>query len=184
MSVLGAGLHDKYEFAQLHFHWGNNSKVGSEHLINGRAFPLEVHFVHFNSRYVTLGEAVGHEDGLAVIGVMFHVSNTDNEALAPIIEAAGKVTKAKQKTVTSKDIKLESLLPEDPDKFYRYQGSLTTPGCNEIVTWSVLHSSIPVSEKQLKTLRSVLDADGHMMGNNYRYKIFYTDIFNTSLDTL
>lgn len=36
------GLDDVYQFEQLHFHWGSDSKKGSEHLIDGQAFPLEV----------------------------------------------------------------------------------------------------------------------------------------------
>ena len=50
----------------------------------------------------------------------------------------------------------------------RYEGSLTTPGCNEIVTWSVLRHAAAVSEQQLHALRSLLDGEGHTMGDNYR----------------
>lgn len=36
------GMDDTYQFLQLHFHWGADSKRGSEHLIDGKKFPLEV----------------------------------------------------------------------------------------------------------------------------------------------
>jgi carbonic anhydrase len=33
----------KYDLHQVHFHWGGNDFEGSEHRINGRQYPLEVH---------------------------------------------------------------------------------------------------------------------------------------------
>ena len=52
--------------------------------------------------------------------------------------------------------------------YYTYQGSLTTPGCNEIVTWIVLETPIKISKKQLKALRSLTDGHGDPLVNNFR----------------
>lgn len=32
--ITGGGLPDRYNFAQLHFHWGQDSLKGSEHYID------------------------------------------------------------------------------------------------------------------------------------------------------
>ena len=34
--LTGGGLADRYNFVQLHFHWGVDSMRGSEHYINFR----------------------------------------------------------------------------------------------------------------------------------------------------
>ena len=69
MYFLGAGLPNSYNVEQLHFHWGNNSNEGSEHEIDGKSYPLEMHLVHYNSKYKSVSEAVedNKRDGLAVV---------------------------------------------------------------------------------------------------------------------
>ena len=32
--ITDGGLTDRFNFVQLHFHWGSNSTTGSEHQIN------------------------------------------------------------------------------------------------------------------------------------------------------
>ena len=168
-AVSGGGLPGQFVFAQGHFHWGNYSHVGSEHLIGGRAFPLELHLVHFNAQYGSIQESLKYEDGLAVIGVLHELSDMDNPSLDPIIESLEHIKNATNAPVdTRKEFSLKSLLPSNTAAFYRYSGSLTTPGCNEIVTWTVLHHPQTVSKYQLARLRSVLDSEGHPMGDNYR----------------
>lgn len=49
-----------------------------------------------------------------------------------------------------------------------YKGSLTTPGCNEVVTWLVSIRPVGISSTDLKLLRSLSDDKGHKMMNNFR----------------
>ena len=70
-SVLGEG--QSYQMLQLHFHWGSDNSRGSEHTINGEEFPMEMHIVH-KKVGLTVEEALGTSDGLAVVGQMFQVA--------------------------------------------------------------------------------------------------------------
>lgn len=48
----------------------------------------------------------------------------------------------------------DSLLPVDKShlSYYRYHGSLTTPGCHEAVIWTVAAHKLPISREQVNTL--------------------------------
>jgi hypothetical protein len=41
------------------------------------------------------------------------------------------------------------LLPTIKDSFFRYKGSLTTPPCSEVVTWTLMTDPICVDERQV-----------------------------------
>lgn len=49
-----------------------------------------------------------------------------------------------------------------------YDGSLTTPGCNEVVTWLVSIHPIGINSKDLKELRSLRDDEGNRLVGNFR----------------
>ena len=63
----------KYLLVQTHWHWGPDDTLGSEHTIEGRKFPLEVHMVHYNEKYKDMEEASNHVDGIAVNAIMYEV---------------------------------------------------------------------------------------------------------------
>ena len=46
------GLDDRYHthfcLDSFHFHWGSSDLYGSEHYVDGGAYPLEIHFVHYS----------------------------------------------------------------------------------------------------------------------------------------
>ncbi len=42
---------DHFCMENFHFHWGSMDAQGSEHTVNRRRFPMEMHLVHRNMRY-------------------------------------------------------------------------------------------------------------------------------------
>jgi len=53
-------------------------------------------------------------------------------------------------------------------RFYRYDGSLTTPNCYESVIWSVLQEPLQLSYDQLRAFQSLHDEKRNLMKNTYR----------------
>jgi len=174
--VYGGGLPGIYQFAQFHLHWGSVDSQGSEHTINKKAYPMELHLVHFKTEYgndivsAIKNEPKGKNDNLAVLGIMFEIQDEDNEALEPMMNALEKVaTTDITKKVDMEVTTLKSLLPKDTKNFYRYQGSLTTPGCNEIVVWTVFKESVGISAGQMAKFRqNVKLNEGKTLVDNYR----------------
>jgi carbonic anhydrase len=158
--ISGGGLEGEYKAAQLHLHWGASSGKGSEHRIDGKQYPAEVHIVHYSTKYKTFSEAAAQPNGLAVLGFFYEISDEDNPNYETIIEALSAI----KQPYTSTDISpvtLSSILPCDMNDFFRYSGSLTVPACSETVVWTVFKSTIQISEKQLNTFRSLLSVDVH-----------------------
>uniref|UniRef100_A0A8C5QR93 Carbonic anhydrase n=1 Tax=Leptobrachium leishanense TaxID=445787 RepID=A0A8C5QR93_9ANUR len=155
MSVINDGpLTGKYRLRQFHFHWGSTDADGSEHVIDGKVYPAELHIVHWNShRYPTFEEAAKHPDGLAVIGVLLKIGEK-NPVLQTIIDNLGQVkTKGKEHMLIKYE--LSSMLPKDLN-YWTYPGSLTTEPYFECVTWIVLQHAIPISSAQLTQFRGLL----------------------------
>lgn len=47
-------------------------------------------------------------------------------------------------------LKLQQLLPQDTSNFFTYNGSLTTPPCNEVVIWSIFTQPFFITTSQVK----------------------------------
>uniref|UniRef100_A0A674KFT5 Carbonic anhydrase n=1 Tax=Terrapene triunguis TaxID=2587831 RepID=A0A674KFT5_9SAUR len=147
--INGGPLEGPYRLKQFHFHWGMKHSQGSEHTVDSKSFPSELHLVHWNARkYATFGEAAAAPDGLAVVGIFL------------------EGTKAQFRTFNPK-----CLLPSSLN-YWTYPGSLTTPPLYESVTWIVLKEPVRISEKQLEKFRTLLftsEGDERIqMVNNFR----------------
>ena len=51
--------------------------------------------------------------------------------------------------VSIAEIHISDILPKDLDKYYQYDGSLTTPPCTENVRWTVIPEPLTVDEAQV-----------------------------------
>ncbi|KAM8828565.1 carbonic anhydrase 15 isoform 2-T2 [Spinachia spinachia] len=78
MSVSGGGLAGVYHTVQMHFHWGGVATNGSEHTVDGRRYPMEMHVVNMKSIHPNVTAALGDPTGLAVLGFFLDVVYADN----------------------------------------------------------------------------------------------------------
>uniref|UniRef100_A0A8C3CU93 carbonic anhydrase n=1 Tax=Cairina moschata TaxID=8855 RepID=A0A8C3CU93_CAIMO len=163
----GGGLPGRYRALQLHFHWGSPAANGSEHTLDGHQLPMELHIVHINAKYRTLGEAKGHPSGLAVLGCFFQVSEAPNPNYNTIVSGLRNISHAGQSVDLASTFRLSTLLPRASrlSRYYRYQGSLTTPDCSEAVVWTVFEEPVDIGWAQVAWAALPW---GWRMTNNYR----------------
>ncbi|XP_053326670.1 carbonic anhydrase 15-like [Spea bombifrons] len=154
INISGAGLPNTYRALQFHFHWGNPTKDGSEHTMDGKQFPMELHIVHMNAKYNSIVDAKKDPQGLAVLGFFFTVGEVDNPNYNTLVAAMKNVSLEGDYIDLTSTFPLESLLPphDKLTRYYRYQGSLTTPDCSEVVIWTVFEQPVTISRSQLRIL--------------------------------
>lgn len=128
---------DEFVLEQFHFH------VPAEHEIDGKRAAAEVHFVHKNKS----GAAVA----LAVM-ITSPESAPSNPGLRLPITLAPKMICNSAKSTTADYAELSSLLPENRNAFFRYDGSLTTPPCSQPVIFVVMANPIVATSAQIQSL--------------------------------
>lgn len=166
LDVSGASLENTHRVEQFHFHWGSVNTQGSEHTLDGAQYPMELHIVTYNTKYADFSTAAGNSDGLAVLGFFFEISASDNSVLASLVTSLSSVTTSAQ-TTSATPFALDTLIPSSAS-FFRYQGGLTTPTCDEVVTWSVFRETIKISSTQLAAFRALQDSSNNAIEDNYR----------------
>ena len=154
--LSGGPLAGDYNVLQFHFHWGSENSQGSEHTVNGQKYPLELHIVHTKD-----GEAdpLNTAKGLAVTGFFFEINNQDNPNLTPLTDALEDVVNSDAEVAfEDSGFRIDELIADvidsaDMSDYSHYEGSLTTPTCNEVVEWINFLRPISVSNTQLEQFR-------------------------------
>ncbi|XP_058650368.1 carbonic anhydrase 7-like isoform X3 [Onychostoma macrolepis] len=216
IKVQGGALPGVYNTKQFHLHWGNgSSSPGSEHTVDGKQYPMELHIVSVHSKYngsVSAALAAKDSTALAVLGFFIEVSMTfiqsrekhkhkwlgcvhmgmhccvcvcffnqqgTNEANKTkswdiLTSYLTKIRNSGDQTSDiMNQITLNSLIEGvDRTKYYRYQGSLTTPSCNEAVIWTVFKEPVKVSQAFINRFSTTVffkDASASVLNtNNFR----------------
>ncbi|NWI55715.1 CAH15 anhydrase, partial [Calyptomena viridis] len=171
--VEGGGLTRKYKAVEFHLHWGIPGEQqyipGSEHSIDGEKYAMELHLVHIREDVSDVTEAKKNKDGLAVLAFFIKVAEKENKNYATLLNELENI-KYKGQTAQMDPLPLSSLLPaeEDLGRYYRYEGSLTTPDCHQGVIWTIFEEPVELSLLQVSQF-AALHFDGknstHMIEN-------------------
>ena len=125
----------KYDLKQFHFH------TPSEHALDGRRTPMEAHFVH-----------MGEGGNAAVIGVFLEAGGKDASPVFSAVMAAAPKEEGKGKL--AKPVYPAAFLPKSK-RFFRYEGSLTTPPCSEVVEWNVFSAPVAVAPADIEAFKAI-----------------------------
>ena len=138
------------KFVHLDFAPGNTVTVGqqaftlesahfhspSEHHIDGVSFAAELHLVH--------ADAGGN---LAVVGLLF-APGDPSPVVQEVLDAAPPAGEVSSQSFT---LNAGGFAPEELG-YYRYDGSKTTPPCDEPVDWYVMRGPRTISLEQVNGL--------------------------------
>lgn len=139
----------KYKLLQVHFH------RPSEHMVAGKSFPMEAHFVHR-----------AESGALAVVGVLM----STGKANAAFARVAGTMpTREGPPVKADAGFNPNEMLPRKLS-YYRYPGSLTTPPCSETVEWLLLSNPITVAETDVAAFAKLYPLNARpVQRDNRRY---------------
>jgi len=147
----------------LYFHVGVDDHTGSDHTINGVAYPMEM-------KIDMTSEVVDNKTSDAVLSFFIVVSADDNDAWEPIIQGLSRVKQGGSITTVS-FASLAALLPAYSTwetQYYSYLGTHGTPPCLDKVIRTIYTTPIRLSERQIHAFRLLQDENNRPITDNTR----------------
>lgn len=167
-SITGGPLNGTFQFAQLHFHWGDNDTFGSEDMINNISYAAELHMVFYNQIYGNFDAALGHNQGVAVLAFFYTIQIDDNPFYVDLAMLLNSVQRPDHHVPFLRAPSLMNLATTDYSKYFTYTGSLTTPPCSEEVIWIDFEQPLLISKDQIEQFRHIYNHAGEPLTHNFR----------------
>lgn len=171
VNISGGSLSYRYQFHEIHLHYGLYDETGSEHTVDGYAFPAEMQIFGFNSQlYNNFSDALHRAQGIVAVSLLLQVGDLSNPGLRIFTEQLDKIVYGGE-SMDVLNFAVRELLP-DTNHYMTYDGSITMPACHETTTWIILNKPIYITKQQLLALRKLMQGDKRNpkapLGNNYR----------------
>eukprot|EP01083_Nonionella_stella_P180895 646425_1 len=186
--------HHRFCMDSIHLHWGSSDELGSTHMMNGHAFPLEAHFVHYSCNHPNLETTLSQfqttknitdamESGidthqLGVVSVLFDaIENHINPSFDIVLQHLTEREDTQQSEndtaqcahiVTGLD--LRDLIPKHVQSagYYAYEGALPTAPClPNIARWHVMNARGSIGSTQIDQLRKLMRGIDHEISADY-----------------
>ncbi|KAH8871182.1 Carbonic anhydrase-related protein 10 [Schistosoma japonicum] len=159
-----------YKFFGALIKFGSRSNRGSDHQVDGIAFPAELQMYAYNFiLYQNFSTALSKPNGLAVVSAFFKIGDQSTADMEALLSTAEQV-QLKGQSKKLHGLLFDAIIPSAM-QYMTYQGSLPFPACYETVTWILLNQPILITETQLKALRQLRIAPfrgSGSMADNYR----------------
>ena len=123
----------EYSGVGMHFH------SPGEHFVNGRLYDTELHFVHYIKSEYEKSTAYKY----AVVGVLFEAKEKESSKFIKSLNLS--------KQNPDRSVNLQKILGDDLKQLrtlMHYQGSFTSPTCDETVNWFVFTTPLKMSIAQ------------------------------------
>lgn len=149
-----------YVLEEFHLHWGETDSAGSEHFVNGLSTAAEIHAVHWNEDlYSCYEDAAKSNEGIVILAVFLKLSeyqcNDNVYYMSNNLEDLDYRDDSITIQPSPNEFNLRSILPDNVEKYWSYQGSFCTPPCYETVTWIVFETPSHVTSRVLNKLRAL-----------------------------